>query len=140
MYIPEGFGTVFPYILVNRADEFVRFLKVVFDADELGRTELPDGRIANVRIRIGTSSFMVSEVDGESLKAMPAAYYIYVDDVDGVLDRAVSHGATKMFDPADMPYGDRQAGITDPFGNIWWMSNRLVHEPYDRVRREEPLE
>jgi PhnB protein len=73
MYIPEGFGTVFPYLLVDRADEFARFLRVVFDADELGRTELPDGRVANVRIRIGTSSFMVSEVDGESLKAMPAA-------------------------------------------------------------------
>lgn len=57
MYIPEGFGTVFPYLLVDRADEFARFLRVVFDADELGRTELPDGRVANVRIRIGTSSF-----------------------------------------------------------------------------------
>jgi uncharacterized glyoxalase superfamily protein PhnB len=31
----------------------------------------------------------------------------------------------------DMPYGDRQAGVTDPFGNLWWISTRLVQEPYD---------
>ena len=82
-------------------------------------------------IRIGTTNFMVSEANGESLKAMPATYYIYVENVDRALDRALSNGAKKMFDPMDMPYGDRQAGITDPVGNIWWISNRLVNKAYD---------
>ena len=132
MYIPEGYGTVFPYMLVDRAGEFVRFLQEVFDATELGRTVTPNGRIANVRMRIGTSAFMASEADRED-NAMPATYYVYVGDVDGVLEKAVSRGATKMFDLADMPYGDRQAGITDPFGNIWWISNRLVEKPYDEA-------
>jgi PhnB protein len=31
---------------------------------------------------------------------------------------------------ADMPYGDRQGGVEDPSGNIWWISQRLVEEPY----------
>ena len=44
---------------------------------------------------------------------------------------AQSHGATKIFEPMDMPYEDRQGGVTDPFGNIWWISTRLVQEPYD---------
>src|SRR5262245_6143636 len=44
---------------------------------------------------------------------------------------AVSNGAVKMFDPMDMPYLDRQAGITDPCGNIWWISRRLVEASYD---------
>jgi len=30
-----------------------------------------------------------------------------------------------------MPYQDRQGGVTDPFGNIWWISTHLVPEPYD---------
>jgi PhnB protein len=131
MYIPEGYGTVFPYIVVNQAGKFIDFLKDTFDAEEIGRTTLPDGRVANSRVRIGTTNFMVSEANGESLKAMPATYYIYVANVDRVLDKAVSNGAKKMFDPMDMPYGDRQAGITDPAGNIWWISNRLVNKAYD---------
>jgi PhnB protein len=131
MYIPEGYGTVFPYMLVERAEEFVAFLKNAFDATEVGRTEFPNGRIANVRIRIGTSTFMASEADQENMKSMPGAYYVYVEDVDKTLSRALSHGATKMFDPMDMPYGDRQAGVVDPCGNIWWISNRTAAEPYD---------
>jgi PhnB protein len=131
MYIPEGYGTVFPYMVVNGAEKFVDFLKNTFDAAEVGRTQLPGGRLANLRIRIGTTTFMVSDATGNGLAAMPATYYIYVENVDRTLDKAVSNGAKKMFDAMDMPYRDRQAGVTDPFGNIWWISHRLVNEPYD---------
>lgn len=46
MYTPEGYGTVFPYMMVERAAEFVVFLENTFGATEIGRTELPDGRLA----------------------------------------------------------------------------------------------
>ncbi len=39
-------------------------------------------------------------------------------------------GSTLAMEVADMPYGDRQGGIRDPHGNIWWISQRLVAEPY----------
>jgi len=132
MYIPKGYGTVFPYMIVKGADDFVSFLKNAFDAKEAGRTELPDGRLANVRVSIGTSTFMVSEADGQNMPPMPAAHYIFVDDVDRTFEKALACGSNKLFDPMDMPYQDRQAGISDPFGNIWWISIRLVEEPYDR--------
>jgi uncharacterized glyoxalase superfamily protein PhnB len=74
MYIPEGYGTVFPYMVVNQAEKFVDFLKNAFGAKEIGRTTLPGGRIANSRVRIGPTTFMVSEANGESLKAMPATF------------------------------------------------------------------
>ena len=131
MYVPDGYGTVFPYMLVEQAEKFIEFLKNTFDAKELGRTTGSNGRIANSRVRIGTSTFMVSEADPETMKSMPGAYYVYVEDVDKTFKRAASNGAAKMFEPTDMPYGDRQAGVTDPFGNIWWISTRVVHEPYD---------
>jgi len=131
MYIPEGYGTVFPYMIVDSPNDFVEFLKNVFGSTEVGRTELPDGRVANIRIRIGTSIFMVSQADNETMKPMPGAYYVYVEDVDHTFEKAIAHGADKLFDPMDMPYQDRQAGVSDPFGNIWWISRRLVEEPYD---------
>ena len=130
MYIPEGYGTVFPYIIVADVERFLSFLEAVFDASELGRTTLEDGRIANLRVRVGTSSFMVSEADGTTLEPMPCTHYVYVEDVDGTLQKAIENGATKLFDAADMSYGDRQAGISDPFGNLWWISRRLVEEDY----------
>jgi PhnB protein len=131
MNIPDGFGTVFPYFLVDDAGQLLGFLKNAFGAIEIGRTVTPNGRMANCRVRIGTSSFMVSEVDRENFKPTTAATYIYVDDADRVFAKALQHGAKEIFAPANMPYQDRQAGVFDPAGNIWWISQRLVSEPYD---------
>ncbi len=130
MYIPEGYGTVFPYIMVNDMNRFVDFLKAVFDAKELGRTVMPDGRVANCRLRIGTTSFMAS-AGGEGFPPMPVMHYVYVEDADATFAKALAHGATKIMEPANMPYEDRQGGVIDPCGNTWWISTRLVEEGYD---------
>lgn len=130
MYIPEGYGTVFPYIMVNDINQFVDFLRAVFDARELGRTVMPDGRVANCRLRIGTTSFMAS-AGGEGFPPMPVMHYIYVEDADATFAKALAHGATKIMEPANMPYEDRQGGVIDPCGNTWWISTRLVEEGYD---------
>ena len=88
------------------------------------------GSVANARMRIGTTSFMVSEAS-ERYPPSSAAFYIYVEDADAVCDEAVGAGATLIHTPQDMDYGDRQGGVTDPSGNTWWVSQRLQHEPYD---------
>jgi PhnB protein len=130
MYVPEGYGTVFPYFFVDGAERFADFLKNAFDATEVGRTVMPNKRIANIRIRIGASTFMISEAQ-EGFAPTRGAYYIYVENADDTFKRAVFHGAQKIFEPMDMPYQDRQGGVTDPFGNIWWVSTRVVDKPYD---------
>ena len=42
------------------------------------------------------------------MKAMPGAYYIYVEDVDGTFRKSLASGAEKIFEPTDMPYSDRE--------------------------------
>ena len=129
MYVPEGFGTVFPYMIVDRVEDLLGFLTQVFDAKEIGRT-VENNRIANLQIQIGSSKFMMSEAGQGGMQAMPGTYYVYVDDVDKTFEKALSCGATEVFQPADMPYQDRQAGVIDTSGNYWWISRRLVEEPY----------
>ena len=130
MYIPEGYGTVFPYLIVDDPEALTEFLCKAFGATMLGKTVFPDGRVANIRIRIGTSSFMMGQA-GNGIEAMPASYYLYVEDVDKTFAAAIANGAQTVFEPADMDYNDRQAGVIDPLGNSWWISRRLVNEPYD---------
>ena len=55
----------------------------------------------------------------------------FVEDVDRTFEKAITHGTDTLFDPTDMPYQDRQAGVCISFGNSWWISRRLVEEPYD---------
>ena len=131
MHVPEGYGTVFPYMIVERVEDLLAFLTNVFDATEIGRTVSNNRVIANLQIQIGSSKFMMSEAGGGGMQAMPGSYYIYVEDVDKTFERALSFGATKVLEPTDMSYQDRQAGIIDPSGNYWWISKRLVEESYD---------
>lgn len=129
MNIPPGFSTVTPYFFAEQAERFVAFL-----VDGLGGTEVlrhcrPDGRIANAQVRIGTSTVMVSE-PAAGYPAMPTSIYLYVEDADAAMARALAAGATLQMAVADMPYGDRQGGVRDAHGNLWWLSQRLVEGPY----------
>ena len=61
----------------------------------------------------------------EQFLNMRTAFYLFVDDVEEIHQRAVVYGAKVEFEPTDMPYEDRQSGIIDPSGNYWWISKRL---------------
>jgi PhnB protein len=129
MYIPPGFGSVTPYFFAADAECLVRFLVAGLGGTETCRTMRPDGCIANAQVLIGTSTVMVSEAT-EQYPAMRGAFYLYVENADESMRRALEHGATLEMPVADMPYGDRQGGVRDPNGNLWWISQRFVEEPY----------
>jgi PhnB protein len=129
MYIPPGFNTVTPYFFVANAEAFVRFLLHSLGATETCRTLRPNGLIANVQGQLGTSTVTVSEAT-ERYKPMAAAYYLYVEDADASMQQALKHGAVLEMEVDEMPYGDRQGGVKDQHGNIWWISQRTVHKPY----------
>lgn len=129
MYIPPGFNTITPYFFVAGAESFVGFLVAGLGGTETCRTMRPDGRIANAQVRLGTSTVMVSEAS-EKYPPMSGSFYLYVEDADASMARALGHGAELEMVVGDMPYGDRQGGVRDAHGNIWWISQRTVHEPY----------
>src|SRR5699024_10112176 len=107
MYVPPGFSTVTPYFFVENAESFVSFLVDAFGGTEVLRSLRPDGRIANAQVCIGTSTIMASEAAGR-YAPMPTACYIYVEDADAAMARALAAGGTLEMEVSDMPYGDRQ--------------------------------
>jgi len=129
MYIPPGFNTVTPYYFVKDAERFISFLINGLGGQETCRTMRADGKVQNVQIKLGTSTVMVSEATAR-YPQMGCAFYLYVADADAAMKRALDHGAQLEMDVGDMPYGDRQGGVRDSHGNIWWISQRTVEEPY----------
>jgi uncharacterized glyoxalase superfamily protein PhnB len=64
-------------------------------------------------------------------RRLPTAEYSYqimlkVEDVAATLARATANGATLVDELRDHPYGERQAGLTDPFGHGWVLTQTLV--------------
>jgi lactoylglutathione lyase len=44
--------------------------------------------------------------------------FVYVDDVDRIVAELRSGGGAVLREPADMPWGERVAFVTDPEGNV----------------------
>jgi len=49
-----------------------------------------------------------------------------VDDVAATLAQATASGATVSDELRDHAYGERQAGLKDPFGHLWVLTQTLV--------------
>lgn len=129
-YKPEGFHSLTPYLMVSHPALLIEFLKSAFFAQEINCSFDPkSGEVTNCILQIGDACFMISR-ESEHYKGMKTSFYLFVDNVDEMHQRAIAHGAKVEFEPADMPYQDRQSGIMDPCGNYWWISKRMVQKGY----------
>ncbi len=118
----ETYRTVTPYLVVPDADAELRFVREVFGATEQSCQRKPDGSVMHAEILIGDSLIMMGQA-GEAWKALPAALYMWVPDVDAVYERALAAGAESRGAPEDKPYGHRNAGVMDACGITWWIGS-----------------
>jgi PhnB protein len=132
--VPDGYHSVTPYLSVPGASRLIEFLKQAFDAQERHRTTRPDGSIWHAELQIGDSRVMLAE-PAPPWKPMPAALYLYVPDTDAIYHRALQAGASSLMEPADQPYGDRNAGVEDPSGNYWWIATHKENVSAEELER-----
>jgi PhnB protein len=132
--VPDGYHAITPYLIVEDIPAVIRFLEQAFGAKVSEKVELPDGAIMHAEVRIGDSPVMMGGAR-PGHPAMPAALYLYVEDADAVYRRAVAAGGVSIMEPADMFYGDRNAGVKDPCGNQWWIGTRKENVPHDELVR-----
>lgn len=123
--VPSGYHTVTPYLVVSGVSNLIDFMKSAFGATERMRNLRPDGSVGHAEVEIGDSVVMMGEPqDGSS--AMPGMIHLYVADADATYQQAMRAGASSLREPADQPYGDRMAGVKDPFGNQWWIATPVT--------------
>jgi uncharacterized glyoxalase superfamily protein PhnB len=75
------------------------------------------------------AELIVAEVrPGRRLPTVERSHQILlkVEDVAATLARATASGATIVDEVRDQPYGERQVGVTDPFGHQWVLTQTLV--------------
>jgi PhnB protein len=119
-HIPPGFHTVTPYIVVPGIARLLDFLKQAFGAVEKEVMKREDGTIAHAAVTLGDSIIEM----GESVdkKSMPMTFHVYFRNVDEMYKRALSAGAKSLSEPTDQFYGERSAGLTDDWGNHWYIA------------------
>ncbi|HUZ68931.1 MAG TPA: VOC family protein [Candidatus Saccharimonadales bacterium] len=131
--IPEGFHTVTPQLILDRAAEAIDWYKKALGAEEKSRALGPDGKIIHAELQIGNSRFMLNDEmgGGKSAKAFggsPVGFWIYVPDCDALFNRAVKAGGSVAPGPmgqlTDQFWGDRTGTFTDPYGYQWTIATR----------------
>jgi uncharacterized glyoxalase superfamily protein PhnB len=133
-YLPKDCHNVIPYLLVSDAGKLLDFIKHTFDGIEIERMQTPDGSIPHAEIKIGDSIIMMGEARGD-FKPLPSSLYVYVQNIDETYKRALNAGATSVMEPADQFYGDRSAGVSDPWGNFWWLGTHIEDVSQEEIAR-----
>lgn len=121
MEIPKGHQAVMPYLMMEDAAAFIEFTKNVFDAELTHHSMREDDLVGHCEIQIGGSTIMFSN-SRDQWTPQTANMFVYVADADATYAKAVEHGAETVMPPDDQDYG-RSCGVTDPFGNVWWITS-----------------
>lgn len=120
MNIPPGHQGVMPYLMIEDAAKFIDFIKAVFDA-EMTHQDTRGEIIGHCEALISGSTIMFSQ-SRDQWKPATANMFVYIDNADETYAKAVENGAETVMPPADQDYG-RSCGVTDPCGNVWWITS-----------------
>lgn len=139
--IPDGYHTIQPYLHIRGAAHAIDFYKAAFAAVEILRLTQPDGSIGHAELRFGDSVVMLADEAPERAIYSPTylggsavSIMIYVEDCDALYRRAIAAGARSIREPVDQFYGDRSAGVQDPFGFQWWIATHIKDVAPDELQ------
>lgn len=141
-FLPEGYSTLTPYLIVHDAAAALQFYHNAFGATELFRMPGPEGKVGHAEMQVGDSRFMLADefptVGATSPKAVggtAVGLVIYVPEVDRVYARAIALGASPVRPVQDQFYGDRSGTLLDPFGHKWTIATHVEDVPPEELAR-----
>jgi PhnB protein len=133
---PDCVRAVIPMLVCRDAASEIDFCKTVFGAVELSRRADADGTVLHATLTIGEAMIFVHgevptlgscppQPDGSS----SVVIYVYLEDVDRVIDQAVAAGAKVLIPVTNAFWGDRVGRIVDPSGHVWNVATRTKDKP-----------
>ena len=132
--IPEGYGTITPYITVDDAAAVMDFLKKAFDAQETFAMRDEKGVVHHGEMKVGNSMVMLGS-SRDQWKARPGNFYVYVEDCDAMYKKALAAGGTSVCEPKTQFYGDRHGAVNDSQGNTWWIATHVEDVSPEELKR-----
>lgn len=124
-------GELTPYLAVADARSALQWY-----VDHLGAEVvvepivMPDGRVGHSELAVQGARWMMADEHPEIQVEAPApgrgaavTLHLAVDDVDGLVTRAVDGGALLDRGPEDVSVG-RVAVLRDPFGHRWFLNQQ----------------
>lgn len=121
-----------PQLFINNGVKDISFYTKAFGAIEKLCFRNEDMSIHVAELSIDGAIFHLHEVTAKPYFFSPEKYMgtttiigLFVLDVDAVMSKAISAGATETNAAKDYEYGYRQGEIADPFGHHWLIQKKI---------------
>lgn len=123
-------ATVVPVLVYEDVNQAIDWLSRAFGFRERLRAGAPGGSASHAQLAVGDCALMLGRQGAEFRQPRPdeVSQYVvvHVDNVDGHFEHAREAGARIVKPPADMPFGERQYTVEDPWGHRWTFSQSIA--------------
>jgi PhnB protein len=122
----KQYGAVSAMLTVSDISVAVAFYQKAFGFTKRGIMHGPDRNpihaeltLRGTTLMLGPENPTLGKRSAKTVGASPAGLFLYVENVDKVVAKAVGLGATAQGQVTDMFWGDRCGVVVDPEGDTW---------------------
>ena len=142
----KQYSAVSAMLTVSDIPAAVSFYQKAFGFSKRAIMNGPDGKpihaeltLRGTTLMLGPENSAMGKRSAKSVGASPAGLYLYVENVDKVVEKAAKLGATSQGAVMDMFWGDRCGTVVDPDGYTWTVGTHKA-EPTAKEMKKGMME
>lgn len=142
----KQYSAVSAMLTVSDIPAAVSFYQKAFGFSKRAIMNGPDGKpihaeltLRGTTLMLGPENSAMGKRSAKSVGASPAGLYLYVENVDKVVEKAAKLGATSQGPVMDMFWGDRCGTVVDPDGYTWTVGTHKA-EPTAKEMKKGMME
>jgi uncharacterized glyoxalase superfamily protein PhnB len=124
--VPNQYTSVTPWIISPSSGSLIAFLEAAFAAEEVSNSRITNeaGVVIHVVVKIGDALVMLFDARA-GWAPTPSFLNLYVADIESTYQNVLQLGGTSVTDITELWFGEKVCRILDPFGNLWWINQRV---------------
>jgi PhnB protein len=139
----KNYGAVSAMLSVSDVKAAVAFYQKAFGFSKRGVMNGPDGKPIHAELTLRGTTLMLGPENpargmrsAKTVGASPASLYLYVENVDKTVAKAVDLGATTQGEVMDMFWGDRCGMLVDPDGYGWMVGTHKAEPTTQEMKKK----
>ena len=139
----KNYGAVSAMLAVSDVKAAVTFYQKAFGFAKRGVMNGPDGKPIHAELTLRGTTLMLGPENpargmrsAKTVGASPASLYLYVENVDKTVVKAVGLGATIRGEVMDMFWGDRCGMVVDPDGYGWMVGTHKAEPTTQEMKKK----
>jgi PhnB protein len=139
----KQYSAVSAMLTVSDIPAAVSFYQKAFGFSKRAIMKGPDGKPMHAELTLRGTTLMLGPESAEwgtrsakTVGASPASLFVYVENVDKVVDKATKLGATTKSPVMDMFWGDRCGKIVDPDGYTWMVGTHKAEPSAKEMKKK----